>query len=35
MNKSQIITEFGSSRNPFELDVKLKTMRTLIEKVHR
>jgi len=34
LNKSQIITEFGSQRNGFELDAKVKNMRVLVEKSH-
>lgn len=34
LNKSQIITEFGSSRNSDELDIKVGNMRVLIDKVH-
>jgi myo-inositol-1(or 4)-monophosphatase len=35
LNKSQIITEFGSSRSPDDLDKKGRNMRKLIERVHR
>jgi myo-inositol-1(or 4)-monophosphatase len=34
LNKSQIITEFGSQRDSSELDAKVKNMRTLVEKSH-
>jgi myo-inositol-1(or 4)-monophosphatase len=34
LNKSQIITEFGSSRVAEELDTKAKNMRNLIGRVH-
>ncbi len=34
LNKSQIITEFGSQRNSLELDAKVKNMRALVEKSH-
>jgi myo-inositol-1(or 4)-monophosphatase len=34
LNKSQIITEFGSSRMAAELDTKASNMRNLIGRVH-
>ena len=34
LRKSQIITEFGSGRVSADMDIKVKNMRTLIERAH-
>ena len=35
LNKSQVITEFGSSRDAEKLGIVIENMKTLIPKVHR